>query len=132
MVKRLRPGPNAQYFARKHPHSLEKSMWKMYEYIRVDNDFHQRRGSSTDTSKSLGSSEECFIQDMSEVFITHHRVRKGWPSLRVSHDSNRQALSSNPHIAHFVDLLQEEWEAEALLADSVHPKETILLVLWWG
>jgi hypothetical protein len=26
MVKRLRPGPNAQYFARKHPHSLEKSM----------------------------------------------------------------------------------------------------------
>jgi hypothetical protein len=59
---------------------------------------------------------------MSEVSITHHRVRKGWPSLRVSQDNNRQALSSNPHIAHFVHLLREEGEAEALVANLVQPQ----------
>jgi hypothetical protein len=40
MIKGLRPGPTSQYFARK---PLEKLLQKMYEYIRVDNDFHQRR-----------------------------------------------------------------------------------------
>jgi hypothetical protein len=34
MVKGLRPGPTAQYFARKHPHSIEKLLQKMDEYIR--------------------------------------------------------------------------------------------------
>jgi hypothetical protein len=43
MVKGLRPGPIAQYFARKCPHSLEKLLQKMDEYIRANNDFHQRR-----------------------------------------------------------------------------------------
>jgi hypothetical protein len=43
MVKGLRPGPAAQYFARKPPHSLEKLLQKMDEYIRADNDFCQRR-----------------------------------------------------------------------------------------
>jgi hypothetical protein len=43
MVKGLRPGLAAQYFARKPPHSLEKLLQKMDEYIRDDNDFHQRR-----------------------------------------------------------------------------------------
>jgi hypothetical protein len=38
----------------------------------------------TDTPKSLGASEEGFIQGMSEVSITRCRVRKRWPSLRVS------------------------------------------------
>ena len=79
---------------------------------------------SIDTPKSQGASKEGFMQDMSKVSITHHRVRKGWPSLRVSQGSNRQALSSNPCIAHFVHLLRdEEGEAEALVADSVHSQE---------
>jgi hypothetical protein len=43
MVKGLRLGPTAQYFARKPPHSLEKLLQKMDKYIRADNDFHQRR-----------------------------------------------------------------------------------------
>jgi hypothetical protein len=43
MIKGLRPGPMAQYFARKPPQTLEKLLQKMDEYIRVDNDFHQRR-----------------------------------------------------------------------------------------
>jgi hypothetical protein len=43
MVKGLRPGPTAQYFARKPLHSLEKLLQKMDEYIRVDNNFRQSR-----------------------------------------------------------------------------------------
>jgi hypothetical protein len=43
MIKGLRPGPTAQYFARKPPQTLEKLLQKMHEYIRADNDFRQRR-----------------------------------------------------------------------------------------
>jgi hypothetical protein len=43
MIKGLRPGPMAQYFARKTPQTLEKLLQKMDEYVRADNDFHQRR-----------------------------------------------------------------------------------------
>jgi hypothetical protein len=42
MIKGLRPGPMAQYFARKPPQTLEKLLQKMDEYIRADNDFCQR------------------------------------------------------------------------------------------
>jgi hypothetical protein len=43
MIKGLRPGPTAQYFARKPPQTLEKLLQKMDQYIRADNDFRQRR-----------------------------------------------------------------------------------------
>jgi hypothetical protein len=43
MIKGLRPGPTAQYFARKPPQTLESFLKKMDEYIRVDNDFRRRR-----------------------------------------------------------------------------------------
>jgi hypothetical protein len=43
MIKGLRLGPAAQYFARKPPQTLEKLLQKMDEYIRADNDFQQRR-----------------------------------------------------------------------------------------
>jgi hypothetical protein len=43
MLKGLHPEPTTQYFARKPPHSLEKVLLMMDEYIRVDNDFCQRR-----------------------------------------------------------------------------------------
>jgi hypothetical protein len=43
MIKGLRPGPTAQYFARKPPQTLEKLLQQMDEYIWADNDFHQRR-----------------------------------------------------------------------------------------
>ena len=35
MIKRLRLGPTAQYFARKPPQTLEKLLQKMDEYIQV-------------------------------------------------------------------------------------------------
>jgi hypothetical protein len=43
MIKGHCPGPTAQYFARKPSQTLEKLLQKMDEYIRVDNDFRQRR-----------------------------------------------------------------------------------------
>jgi hypothetical protein len=43
MIKGLRPGPTAQYFARKPPQTMEKLLQKMDKYILADNDFHQRR-----------------------------------------------------------------------------------------
>jgi hypothetical protein len=43
MIKGLRPGPTAQYFARKPPQTLEKLLQKMDVYIRAANDFQQRR-----------------------------------------------------------------------------------------
>src|SRR5688500_4561334 len=43
MIKGLRPGPTAQYFARNPPQPLEKLLQKMDEYIRANNDFRQRR-----------------------------------------------------------------------------------------
>jgi hypothetical protein len=39
MIKGLRPGPSAQYFARKPPQTLEKLLQKMDEYIHAHNDF---------------------------------------------------------------------------------------------
>jgi hypothetical protein len=43
MIKGLRLGPTAQYFARKPPQTLEKLLQKKDEYIRANNDFRQRR-----------------------------------------------------------------------------------------
>jgi hypothetical protein len=82
--------------------------------------------SSTYTPNSPGASEEDSIQDMSESSITHHRVRKGWPSHRVNQD-NRQALSSDLHIAHFDHLLWEEGEVEALVAFGAPPRKPFYL-----
>jgi hypothetical protein len=43
MIKGLRPGPTAQYFARKPPQTMDKLFQKMDEYIRANNEFRQRR-----------------------------------------------------------------------------------------
>jgi hypothetical protein len=51
MIKGLRPGPTAQYFTMKPPQTLEKLLQKMDEYIRADNDFHQRRDEAYRFSK---------------------------------------------------------------------------------
>jgi hypothetical protein len=53
MIKGLRPGRTTQYFARKPPQTLEKLLQKMDEYIRADNDFHQRREEAYRFSKMI-------------------------------------------------------------------------------
>jgi hypothetical protein len=57
MIKGLRPGPTAQYFARKPPQTLEKLLQKMDEYIRADNDFRQRREEAYRFSEMTRASE---------------------------------------------------------------------------
>jgi hypothetical protein len=86
--------------------------------------FSKEGRNSTDTPKSSGASEEGFIQGMSEVSITWCRVRRRWPSPRVSQASNRQALNNNLRTRRFVHLLrEEEGEAKTLAVDSMHPQE---------
>jgi hypothetical protein len=58
MIKGLRPGPTAQYFARKPPQTLEKLLQKMDEYIRADNDFRQRREEAYRFSEMTRASKE--------------------------------------------------------------------------
>jgi hypothetical protein len=65
MIKGLRPGPTAQYFARKPPQTLEKLLQKMDEYIRADNDFRQRREEAYRFSEMTRASEEESTQGMS-------------------------------------------------------------------
>jgi hypothetical protein len=43
MIKGLRSGLAAQYFASKSLQTLEKLLQKVDEYIKADNDFRQRR-----------------------------------------------------------------------------------------
>jgi hypothetical protein len=65
MIKGLRPGPTAQYFARKPPQTLEKLLQKMDEYIRADNDFRQRREEVYRFSEMTRASEGESTQGMS-------------------------------------------------------------------
>jgi hypothetical protein len=64
MIKGLRPGPTTQYFARKPPQTLEKLLQKMDEYIRVDNDFCQRKEEAYRYSEMTRASEEGSTQGM--------------------------------------------------------------------
>jgi hypothetical protein len=48
IIKGLRLGPTAQYFAMKPPQILEKLLQKMDEYIRADNDFWKKGRKFTD------------------------------------------------------------------------------------
>jgi hypothetical protein len=77
MIKGLRLGPTTQYFARKPPQTLEKLLQKMAEYIRVDNDFRQRREEAIDTLKWPGASEEDSTLGMSGQSIMPAQVTTG-------------------------------------------------------
>jgi hypothetical protein len=98
MIKGLRPGPTAQYFARKPPQTLEKLLQKMDEYIRADNDFRQRREEAYRFSEMTRASEEESIRGTSGQFTTPPRVmteevnNRGRSILRKLRDSNK-ALS---------------------------------------
>jgi hypothetical protein len=83
--------------------------------------FAKEGKSYTDTPKSSGALEEGSIQGMSEASTSQCRVRKRWPSFRVSRVNSKQALNSNLGTAHFIHILREaEEEAEVLVVDSMH------------
>jgi hypothetical protein len=69
MIKGLRPGPSAQYFARKPPQTLEKLLQKMDEYIHADNDFRQRREEAYKFSEMARGFKGESILGMSDPFI---------------------------------------------------------------
>jgi hypothetical protein len=77
MIKGLRPGPTAQYFARKPPQTLEKLLQKMDEYIWTDNDFRQRREEAYRFSEMTRALEDDFIPGMSGQSITAMPTMKG-------------------------------------------------------
>jgi hypothetical protein len=74
MLKGLRPGPTAQYFARKPPQTLEKLLQKMDEYIQADNDFRQRREKAYRFSEMTRASEGESTLGISDQFIALVRM----------------------------------------------------------
>jgi hypothetical protein len=74
MIKGLRPGPSAQYFAKKPPQTLKKLLQKMDEYIGADNDFRQRREEAYRFSEMTRASEEESTRGTSGQFTTLLRV----------------------------------------------------------
>jgi hypothetical protein len=87
MIKGLRPGPTAQYFARKPPQTLEKLLQKMDEYIWADNDFRQRR-------------EEAYrFSEMTRGFRGRINLRHVW-SIHNSNTNDERA--SNAQHSHHI------------------------------
>jgi hypothetical protein len=96
MIKGLRLGPTAQYFARKPPQTLEKLLQKMDEYIRGDNDFRQRREEAYRSLRWPGALEVESTQDMSGQF-TQPRVTTEEVNNR-GHNTPHKLLGSNKAI----------------------------------
>jgi hypothetical protein len=82
MIKGLRPGPTAQYFARTPPQTLEKLLQKMDEYIRADNDFRQKREEAYRFSEMTRASKEESTLGMSDQSTTLVRVMTEEASFR--------------------------------------------------
>jgi hypothetical protein len=87
----------------------------------------RKRRSYIDTPKQPEASGEGSTVGMFKAFTIRCRVKKWWPSRRVSRASRKQALSSNEalsnnlRITRFVHLLREaEGEVEVSVAGSMH------------
>jgi hypothetical protein len=100
MIKGLRPGPTAQYFARKPPQTLEKLLQKMDEYIRADNDFRQRREEAYRYSEMVRGFGGRFHPNMSGQSIMPPQVTTGetipkGSSTTLSRQEHNKALSGH-------------------------------------
>jgi hypothetical protein len=88
MIKGLRPGPTAQYFARKPPQTLEKLLQKMDEYIIDDNDFRQRREEAYRYSKMARGFEGRFHpRHVKSIHNTSPSDDRGNQTQRQQHSS---------------------------------------------
>jgi hypothetical protein len=100
MIKGLRPGPTAQYFARKPPQTLEKLLQKMDEYIRADNDFRQRWEEAYKFSKmSKGFGGRIHPRHVRSIHNSTQSDDKGSQSQRsqyTSQSSGQQQSSFRP------------------------------------
>jgi hypothetical protein len=108
MIKGLQLGPMVQYFARKPPQTLEKLLQKMDEYIRVDNDFRQRREEAYIYSKMTrvfgGRLHPRHVRTIPAQVMTGVIILKGI-SIALSHQGRNKAHSDHQ--------LQEAEEEEA-------------------
>jgi hypothetical protein len=100
MIKGLWLGPTAQYFARKPPQTLEKLLQKMDEYIRADNDFHQRREEAYRFSEMTRGFGGRTTLGMSDQSTTPARVMTEEASFKghiIAHNAqgNNKALSGH-------------------------------------
>jgi hypothetical protein len=97
MIKGLRSGPMAQYFARKPPQTLEKLLQKMDEYIEADNDFRQRREEAYRFSEmTRGFGGRIHPRDVRSIHNSGLSDDRGSQSQRPQHSSQSsgQQLSS--------------------------------------
>jgi hypothetical protein len=100
MIKGLWPGPTTQYFARKPPQTLEKLLQKMDEYIRADNDFHQRREEAYRFSKMTrgfgGRLYPRHVRSINNSNANDERVNNAQSSHHNSQSSGMQQNSYRP------------------------------------
>jgi hypothetical protein len=100
MIKGLRPGSTAQYFARKPPQTLEKMLQKRDEYIRADNDFHQIREEAYRFSEmTRGFGGQIHPRRVRSIHISSQNDDKGSQPQRsqyTSQSSGQQQSSFRP------------------------------------
>jgi hypothetical protein len=96
MIKGLRPGPSAQYFARKPPQTLEKLLQKMDEYIRADNDFRQRREEAFRFSEmTRGFGGRFYPRHVRSIHNSNQNDDKGSQQQRPQHSSQASGQQQN-------------------------------------
>jgi hypothetical protein len=100
MIKGLRLGPTAQYFARKLPQTLEKLLRKIDEYIRDDNDFRQRREEAYKYSEITRASEKDSTPGMSEQYTIPTQMMIGQATLKAAYKAHNLRDYSKPLIGH--------------------------------
>jgi hypothetical protein len=128
MIKGLRLGSAAQYFARKPPQALEKLLNKMDEYIRTDNDFRQRKEEAFRYSKMTRGFGGRF--NLGHVRTIHNpsQQRQKQPYSRAA-----KSLSINSNSPEYLQSTSSKrWKKrkEFLREIQLPTKEIILSILW--
>jgi hypothetical protein len=123
MIKGLRPGPTAQYFARKPPQTLEKLLQKMDEYIWADNDFRRRREEAYMFSEmTRGFGGRIHPRHVKSIHNSNPSDDRGSQPQRQQHSSQ----SSGPQQSSFRPPAQEAEAAEASKEDTeISPEDYI-------
>jgi hypothetical protein len=109
MIKGLRPGPTVQYFTRKPPQTLEKLLQKMDEYIKVDNDFRQRREEAyrySEMTRGFGRR----IHPRHVRTILSHPVLEGKPNANHARVRIRNSHTQRLHNWTSSHIAQSKWQ----------------------
>jgi hypothetical protein len=130
MIKGLRPGLIAQYFARKPPQTLEKLLQKMDEYIRADNDFRQRREEAYRYSEMTrgfgGRLHPRHVRTIHNPSTNDDRANHTQGNQQSSQSSGMQQTSYR----HVSSKRQRRKKLRRKIQHST--QETVLFILWGG